>query len=147
MSITIVQGNIWDTQCKVLVNAVNCEGVMGAGMALEAKQRFPEMFLSYKHACDQKLLTVGKLQLYTKSSPYWILNFPTKDKWRLPAKEEYIAKGLEKFVATYQEKGITSIAFPMLGCGKGGLTPSVVLQMMKDYLSSLPIRIEIYQPL
>ena len=56
-----------------------------------------------------------------KDEKKWVLNFPTKKHWRNPSKLEYIEMGLKKFVATYEEKEITSIAFPQLGCGLGGL--------------------------
>ncbi|MBL8131839.1 MAG: macro domain-containing protein, partial [Anaerolineae bacterium] len=82
--------------------------------------------------------------------PYkWVLNFPTKKHWRNPSKPEYVRLGLEKFAATYLEKGITSISFPMLGCGNGELDwESQVRPMMEDYLRELPINcyIHIYRP-
>lgn len=145
MAIEIIKGNIWNTNCQVLVNTVNCEGAMGAGMALEARLRFPEMYYKYREVCEKGLLEVGKLLLYKESTPYWILNFPTKNKWKLPSKEQYLIAGLEKFVATYQEKEIHSIAFPILGGQNGGLNEDRVLNIMTSLLNHLPIKIEIYQ--
>lgn len=145
MTIEIIKGNIWNTNCQVLVNTVNCEGVMGAGMALEARLRFPEMYYKYREVCEKGLLEVGKLLLYKESKPYWILNFPTKNKWKLPSKEQYLIAGLEKFVTTYQEKEIHSIAFPILGGQNGGLNEDRVLGIMTSLLNHLPIKIEIYQ--
>lgn len=145
MSINVIKGNIWNTKCDVLVNTVNCQGVMGSGMALEARLRYPEMYQKYKEFCQKGLLEVGKLDLYRKSEPYWILNFPTKNQWKLPSKEEYIILGLQKFVNFYQEKNINSIAFPILGGMNGKLKEDRVLDIMTDFLVNLPIDIEIYQ--
>lgn len=145
MSISVIKGNIWNTKCGVLVNTVNCQGVMGAGMALEAKLRYPEMYQKYREFCQKGLLEVGKLDLYKKSEPYWILNFPTKNQWKLPSREEYIVLGLQKFVNSYQEKNINSIAFPILGGMNGKLNEDRVLDIMTDFLVDLPIDIEIYQ--
>ncbi len=39
----ILIGNIFDTSMKTLVNTVNCVGVMGKGIALEFKKRFPDI--------------------------------------------------------------------------------------------------------
>ena len=41
------KGNLFDSDCQTLVNTVNCYGVMGKGIALQFKQRSPEMFDTY----------------------------------------------------------------------------------------------------
>ncbi|MCA9381358.1 macro domain-containing protein, partial [Candidatus Dojkabacteria bacterium] len=114
-----------------------------AGLALECKYRYPEMNEKYKAICNQKKLNIGQLYLY-KSSSRWILNFPTKDHWKFPSKLEYLEKGLEKFVTTYEEKGIKSIAFPMLGAQNGGLSEEESLELMENYLLKVTIPVEIY---
>lgn len=50
------------------------------------------------------------------------------------------------FRESYKELGITSIAFPPLGCGNGGLSWDDVGPLMYRELSDLPIEIEIYAP-
>lgn len=75
-----------------------------------------------------------------------ILIFPTKLHFRDPSELEYIEAGMQKFVQTYAAKGIKSVAFPRLGCGLGGLDwDTQVNPLMKEYLSSLPIKVLIYQ--
>lgn len=144
MSLIELKGNIFCTKAQTIVNTVNCVGVMGAGIALECKLRYPEMFQKYADFCEAGLFEPGKLWLYKQESP-WVLNFPTKKHWRYPSKESYLQAGLEKFVQTYEEKGITSIAFPLLGADKGGIPKDISLSIMKEYLSNLPIDIEIYE--
>lgn len=145
MSVIVKTGNIWNTKCSVLVNTVNCEGVMGAGIALEARLRYPEMYQAYKTHCQNGLLTIGKLWLYTKSKPYWILNFPTKTRWKLPSKIEYLESGLNKFCEIYEKKQIDSIAFPILGASHGGLSETLVIDIMTRFLDNLKINVEIYR--
>ena len=140
-----IKGNIFNTSCQVLVNTVNCIGVMGKGMALECKLRFPKMFIQYKDSCDKKLFKPGYLQLYRNSQP-WILNFPTKIHWKDPSKIEYLEKGLKKFQDEYLNKNISSIAFPLLGASLGGLSEEIVYETMTKYLEPLNnINIEIYE--
>ena len=139
-----IKGNIFESTCQTLVNTVNCVGFMGKGIAFEYKNRFPEMYLSYKKICDKNLLKPGFLYLYNKSTP-WILNFPTKNHWKYPSKIEYIKLGLKKFVDTYRTRNITSVAFPELGSSLGGLDWNDVRKIMYDYLLPLTdIDIEIY---
>jgi O-acetyl-ADP-ribose deacetylase (regulator of RNase III) len=137
-------GNIFTTKCQTIVNTVNCVGVMGAGIAYEFRLRYPNMFQKYQVICEKKQLDIGKLWIYT-TEEIKILNFPTKHHWKYPSKEEYLHKGLKKFVESYQEKNISSIAFPLLGADKGGLEKENVLKIMKFYLSQCDIDIEIWE--
>lgn len=116
---------------------------MGAGLALECKLRYPEMFVRYKEICEVKLLDIGKLYLY-KTQRKWILNFPTKYHWKYDTKPEYIEKGLQKFVDTYKSKKIESVAFPLLGANNGGLSKDHSLALLKKYVSKIDIPVEIY---
>lgn len=145
-NIAVINGNIFNTKAQTIVNTVNCVGVMGKGIALVFKLRYPSMFEQYQKYCKQNLIAVGKLWIY-KGEPTnpWVLNFPTKTHWKLPSEYEYIEKGLQKFVDTYKEKGITSIAFPLLGANNGGLDKDKIMETMLHYLSKCDIPIEIYQ--
>lgn len=142
----ILLGNIFDSKCSTLVNAVNCVGVMGKGIALEFKKRYPEMFREYQALCKDGKVKPGQPYLYRDASGISILSFPTKDHWRFPSKFSYVCDGLDWFVKYYQELGITSIAFPALGCGNGGLKWGDVGPEMYRKLKDLPIEIEIYAP-
>ena len=145
-NISIVKGNIFNTKSQTVVNTVICVGVMGKGIALVYKLRYPLMFDLYKDYCYKKLIKIGKLWLYKgENDDPWVLNFPTKFHWKYPSKMEYIEAGLKKFVETYQERGITSIAFPLLGTNNGGLDRDIVLNLMISYLSKCDIPIEIYE--
>ncbi len=142
--IKIIKGNIFASEAQTLVNTVNCVGVMGAGIAFEFRLRYPEMFSKYVQLCNSHSIVIGSLWLY-KSTGRWVLNFPTKFDWKFDSKIEYLEKGLEKFVNTYEEKGITSIAFPVLGASNGGLNEDLVIQLMQEHLSNCNIPIEIYR--
>ncbi len=60
MTIIYKQGDMFDEQADAIVNTVNCVGVMGKGVALEFKKRWPENFKQYKKLCDAKNLAPGK---------------------------------------------------------------------------------------
>ena len=137
------KGDIFDSKAHVIVNTVNCKGIMGKGLALAFKQRYPAMFQVYQEECKTGKLRIGRPSLYKQSTP-WILNFPTKNDWRLPSKPEYLEKGLEYFVANYKKAGIKSIAFPKLGAQNGKLSWDEVGPLMVKYLSQLDINVYIY---
>jgi O-acetyl-ADP-ribose deacetylase (regulator of RNase III) len=142
--LTYVAGSIWASPAQTLVNTVNVVGAMGKGIALEFKKRYPKMYEGYRHLCKEGKFKIGMLWLYRAPDRY-VLNFPTKEHWRRPSKPEYIKKGLEKFVDKYNYLGITSISFPQLGCGHGGLGwESEVQPLMEAYLKKLPIPIYVH---
>ena len=133
--VKVIRGEtIFDSNAQTLVNTINCVGVMGKGIALEFKNRYPAMFDKYKSFCDKGVFKPGVLWIYKAEDGTWVLNFPTKIDWRNPSKIEYIEEGLKKFVEIWEEKGIKSIAFPLLGCSNGGLDPEEVIPLMKKYL-------------
>lgn len=138
-------GNIFDSKCQTLVNTVNCVGVMGKGLALDFKKKYPLMFERYKHFCNEGQIEIGRLHLVKNVNyDHWILNFPTKKHWRNNTKIEWVEIGLKHFLETYEKIGVTSVAFPLLGCGNGKLKKEDVLPLMEKYLSQCNIDIEIY---
>lgn len=144
MSVEERHGSVLDSDAQTLVNTVNTVGVMGKGLALEFKKRYPKMFDRYHLLCESGELRVGKLHLYPEGDRL-ILNFPTKSDFRRPSRLEYIERGLRTFVKNYRKMNITSIAFPRLGCGLGGLDwESQVRPIMQEYLQDLDLPIYVY---
>jgi O-acetyl-ADP-ribose deacetylase (regulator of RNase III) len=142
----IIEGNIFNSRMQTLVNTVNCEGVMGAGLALECRLRYPQMYDRYQTFCAEGTFKPGKLSLY-KGHDRWLLNFPTKLQWRQPSEVKYLEQGLRKFAESWQKLAITGIAFPLLGTDKGGLPEKRVIVLMTDYLTPIAahIPVEIYR--
>lgn len=139
-------GDIFESKCMTTVNTVNCVGVMGKGIALEFKKRYPEMFSDYVKKCKAGQVKTGTPYVFDNNDGTKILNFPTKDHWRSPSRLSFVVEGLEWFVKNYEKYGITSVAFPPLGCGNGGLTWEIVGPVMYQKLKKLPIDVEIYAP-
>ncbi|MBQ7678681.1 MAG: macro domain-containing protein, partial [Butyrivibrio sp.] len=139
-------GDLFDSKCETIVNTVNCVGVMGKGIALEFKKKYPEMFEQYQSLCKEGKVQPGIPYVYQTAKGRKILNFPTKGHWRSPSQISFISDGLDWFIEHYAEYGIKSVAFPGLGCGNGGLSWNVVGPLMYHKLRKLPIEIEIYAP-
>ncbi len=139
-------GDLFESRTQTLVNTVNRVGVMGKGVALEFKKRFPANFEDYAARCERKAIRMGEPYPFHDPSGRLIVNFPTKDHWRSPTKVSDVETGLDHFVRHYLEWGIQSVAFPPLGCGNGGLEWSEVGPLMYRKLHQLPIEIEVYAP-
>jgi O-acetyl-ADP-ribose deacetylase (regulator of RNase III)/uncharacterized protein YwgA len=139
-------GDLFATQAQSRVNTVNCIGVMGKGVALEFRKRFPAMFEDYVARCERGDVRLGEPYLYRDSSGIRIVNFPTKNHWRSPSHLADIARGLDYFLTHAAEWGVRSVAFPPLGCGNGGLEWSEVGPLLYAKLHDADFDVEVYAP-
>lgn len=130
------KGDIFNSNAQVIANPVNCVGVMGKGLALEFKKRFPEMFLDYKKKCTNNEVRVDQPYLW-ENSKIQILNFATKKHWKDSSNLQDIKSGLLYIAKNYDEMGISSIALPPLGCGLGGLNWNEVRALIEESLGSI----------
>lgn len=142
-------GNILSERTDVLVNTVNCVGVMGRGVALEFKNHFPKNYTDYKTACNNKQVKPGKIFVHATGElcPRFIFNFPTKRHWRGKSKIEDIEAGMASLVYELKDRNVSSIALTALGCGLGGLDWNEVLSTIKRHFEELPnLDVVIYEP-
>lgn len=145
-SVSIREGDIFKSSAQTLVNTVNCVGVMGKGIALGFRKRFPAMHDDYVQRCERGEVRLGRPYLYKGSNAPWVLNFPTKDHWRSVSRLADIEAGLEYLERNYVAWGIESLAVPPLGSGLGGLEWQVVGPTLYSHLSRLDIPVELYVP-
>jgi O-acetyl-ADP-ribose deacetylase (regulator of RNase III) len=148
--IQFTQGNLLDADVEAVVNTVNTVGVMGKGIALMFKERFPDNYRAYAAACKRGEVQIGRMfvtESLELSGPRWIINFPTKKHWRNPSKLEWIVEGLANLRAVVTEKAIRSIAIPPLGSGNGGLEWSEVRPHIESALGGLAnAKVVVYEP-
>lgn len=115
-------GDILSSDCQAIINTVNTHGVMGKGLALLYRKKYPKMFTAYRKACLDGKVKTGFMHLWkVPNEDKWVINFPTKQHWRNNSEMEWIIEGLKDLVKVVKEKEIKSLAIPALGCGLGGL--------------------------
>ncbi len=133
-----------------IVNTVNCVGVMGKGIALQFRNRWPENFRAYEAACKAKQVSPGHMFVFDSGGlvkPNFIINFPTKDHWRGKSSIEFIRDGLVDLLMQIRRLGIRSIAIPPLGCGNGGLEWSTVRPLIEATFVDMPeIEVRLFSP-
>ncbi|MBU6955568.1 macro domain-containing protein [Hahella sp. HN01] len=148
--ISYAQGNLLEAEVEALVNTVNTVGVMGKGIALMFKERFPQNMQAYVRACRTGDVVTGKMFI-TKTNelmgPKWIVNFPTKQHWRAKSKMEWIDEGLVDLRRFITEHHVKSIAIPPLGAGNGGLSWLDVKRRIENALTDIEgVDIRVYEP-
>ena len=153
MTIKFKNGDMFSEHVEALVNTVNCVGVMGKGVALEFKKRWPENYKKYKSICAKKGLRPGQIFIFDNGSmfdsddPRYLINFPTKDHWKAKSKISYVEEGLDALALEVKSLGIKTIAMPPLGCGNGGLKWDEVKPLIISKLGHLEnIDIIVFEP-
>lgn len=146
MIMKILVGDILQSKAQTLINTVNCVGIMGKGIALEFKKRFPEMFKDYVERCERHEVKLGFPYVYKILLPPQIINFPTKDHWKSVSRISDIERGLQHLLSHYKEWGVTSLAIPPLGCGNGQLEWKAVGPLIYRYARQMEIPVELYAP-
>ena len=170
MSLIIIkQGDIFEEDVKALVNPVNCEGVMGAGLAKKFALKFRGLEEAYQDAVRHSGYSFKGGNLHTYIGEYheciWedgfgstlldvrtrgrlIFNLATKERWKDSSSLRYVAQGVWNLRNRMKELSIRSVAIPALGCGLGGLWWGDVLPIIKAEMSLLPddVKVVIFEP-
>ncbi|WP_337997118.1 macro domain-containing protein [Oleispirillum naphthae] len=145
-----VRGDLLAADAEALVNAVNCVGVMGGGLAAQFKAAFPENFRAYAAACARGEVRLGRMHVFATGyprNPRLLVNFPTLFHWSDGSRLEHIESGLAALAAEIRGRSIRSIAVPPLGCGIGGLSWADVRPRIEAALGGIPdLRVLLYQP-
>lgn len=148
--ISYTTGNLLDAEVEALVNTVNTVGVMGKGIALMFKERFPANMAAYASACKAGEVKTGRMFVTETGEligPRWIVNFPTKQHWRAKSQLQWVIDGLADLRHFIEMNQVRSIAIPPLGAGNGGLKWAEVKLHIEKILGDLEgVEIVIYEP-
>ena len=134
--------NIFNSKADYIVIPVNMVKVMGAGLAKQFKEKYPQSFENYKSMNFTKENSVF---------PYFgFIFFATKYHWKDNSDIKLIESGLQQlkkykednFLSCFNNK--TSIAFPKIGCGLGNLDWNEVKPLIIKYLGSC-VDLEFYE--
>ena len=113
-------GNIFTSTAPAVGHGVNCQGVMGSGIAVQFRTLFPEMFRQYKALCNASLLVPGEVFPF-QTENFLVYNIASQ---RLPganATLEWLEEGLHAVLSDAEDRGYDRVALPQIGCGIGGL--------------------------
>lgn len=145
--IEYAKGDIFSIPADVRVCTVNCVGVMGKGVALAFKQRYPQLFKSYKEQCDLQLWKPGFISLYTLNDKEFALLVATKNHWRNDSELDWVKSSIVKMVARLEqiERNLV-IVVPPMGCGNGNLNWADVKPVMQEHFASSRHKFIILEP-
>jgi O-acetyl-ADP-ribose deacetylase (regulator of RNase III) len=119
------RGNILSSQAHAIVIPVNCVGVMGAGLARQFKEKYPELFVRYYNECMQGKLKEGECT-----------SIATYIKWKNDSTVEGVRNCIENILKEVEKHQVSSVAIPAIGCGLGGLDWKDVEPMITETFSA-----------
>jgi len=127
MPIQYVSGDLFANRCEAeaLAHGCNCQGSMGAGIAVGFKERYPNMYQEYRRRCKAKprQFNLGDVFLWQEGGRPAVFNLGTQERyWRARASYEAIETALERMKDQADAHNIRSIAIPRIGTGYGGLS-------------------------
>lgn len=145
MPITYLSGDLFRNRmnAQAFAHGCNCQGSMGAGIAVGFKERYPRMYEAYRALCksDPREFNVGDCFLWMDDSPH-VFNLATQENyWRSRATYDAIRAALTSMRTQADLHAITSIAMPRIGAGHGGLSwkkvRGIIDEVFGDWAGSL----------
>ena len=108
------------TNCEL--NSSN-QAIMGRGIALRAKELFPELPSMVAEAIKRHRSHVVKMLPSIKNTahPVGFINFPTKTKWAEKSKISLIIQNMIELSALARNDDSSLYTLPRPGCNNGGL--------------------------
>ncbi len=135
-NIRIVNGDIFQSGADVIVHQVNCQGVMGSGVARQVREKYPLVFDAYQRLCRNTLNPLGRTLFVTTPDGTVIANLFAQEKFGYDGKcyTDYCA--LRKCLAEVRAKCYDKvIAIPyMMACHRGGGDWDKVSRMIEEEL-------------
>lgn len=146
--IEVINANILTAKEDIIVQQVNCMGVMGAGLALAIKKKYPIVYDRYMSLCsimepEELLGRVQSIEIDNKT----IINMFSQLKYGRGSKHtdyEAMKKCFYKIYLYAKLKGLT-VAIPYnIGCGLGGGSWPIVLNIIEKSFKDKSI-VKIYK--
>ncbi len=144
MTVSFACGDLFaDSSLIALAHGCNCAGAMGKGIALEFRQRFPDMYVEYKDRCKRGLFSLGDVFVWEQSPV--IYNLATQESWRQPAQLTAIRDSMTRMIAHAEQHTIPIIGMPKVGAGLGGLQWDCVRSLIIELGSTTPVELRVFE--
>ena len=154
MEIIYKNGNLLDAQTAVIAHQVNCQGVMGSGVAKQIRDKWTNVYTAYRAEYDlftdlNKSL-LGNCQLVQVNDHQHIANLFGQDKYGYDNKRytsyDGIYDALVSLAVQMMDNGMKSLAIPYkMSSDRGGADWNVILAMIESVFKNTDITIEIWK--
>lgn len=142
----LMYGDIFTSSAPAIGHGVNTMGLMGAGIALQFRDKYPELYEVYAKFCASGRLVPGGVLIWEDKNAKipLVFNIASQELPGRNAKLAFLKAGLDLTAYYMLELGIDTIALPEIGCGIGGLGLADVLRILDDVESYYGITVELW---
>jgi len=150
VSIEFVAGDLFANAYAVQAYAhgCNCQGSMGAGIAVGFRERYPDMYEQYRALCKAtpRGFNLGDVWLWKANGQPWVFNLGTQEAvWRARASCEAIETALNRMREVADREDVRSISIPRIGVGYGGLSWKKVRAIVERVFADWAGRLIVYE--
>ena len=138
----IIEGNILDVKDGFICHQVNCRGKMGAGIALQIRRRWPQVYDDYISAHRKGLLFLGNVTTTQVGQNLFVANLCGQDRYgrdKQYTNYEALAVCFNLLIAA-QIPIKRQIYLPYkMGCVNAGGDWKIVADMIEHYLPNATV--------
>ena len=145
-----IKGDITKSDCDVICHQVNCQGAMNSGVAKAIREKWPEVYKSYKTWCDRfkedtyALLGNSQAVAIDHDPRRYVVNLFTQQYYGYDGTRftdyEAFYNALATLAIQLQDYPNVKIAFPYnIGCCRGGANWNIIRTMIKEVLGDRPV--------
>ena len=134
----MVDGDILAVNRGIIVHQVNCQRVMGAGLALQIRKKYPRHYEDY----TSRIPHLGGLVITQVNSELYVIGVYGQERYGKSGRQtDYAAleKGLKAVETIAAEKRLPVYVPYGIGCGLAGGSWAVVKQIIADVISDAVI--------
>lgn len=142
------EGDLFTTDARAIGHGVNTVGVMGAGIAVQFKAMFPEMYEEYRDYCERKVFQPGQIMPWRVQTPWghpaYVFNIASQEMPGANARYDYLIRGVEGALMLSDSYELGRLALPRIGSGIGGLDEKMVEAILSELASRHETDIELW---
>lgn len=130
-------GNLLDVTTGHIVHGCNAQGVMGSGVALAVKNKYPDVFADYRTIYEEEGLELGVAYPYCPTIDLCIWNAITQETFGMKTRNcsydaiENCFSDISNAVLTLDEL-VKEIHIPFIGAGLGGGQWNIIKAIIED---------------
>lgn len=135
-----IQGDITQVESGFILHQVNCRGVMGSGVALAIKNKYPVVYEKYRHACNyfKPIFLLGMIQIVKIDDKLSVVNLFSQLDYGKDGKQrtdyQALDQCLHKVALAAEQRSVAEIHHPKIGAGLGGGGWSIIKPMIEQQL-------------
>jgi O-acetyl-ADP-ribose deacetylase (regulator of RNase III) len=140
------RGDLLTSGLSALAHGCNCQGAMGAGIARGFRDRWPDMYASYRELCTRGTYRPGDVFTWEDLGTGQVIYCLATQRRTGPAAEPWAvtAAVAQMIKIAHYDQGIREIGLPLIGCGIGGLTPEMLSMCLAPF-GSAPVTLIVYR--